>query len=238
MPSSTFQFKQFTIEQDKCAMKVGTDAVLLGAWTDCKKAERILDIGAGSAVISLMLAQRSEASIDAIEIDKASCEQAEENVSNSKWSDRINVIHSSLQNYLLSNPEKYDLIVSNPPYFVASSKAPDQKRSTARHTDTLPFSDLLHGVDLLLKEDGKFCTILPVKEAINLKALAENYHLFLTHLTRVRGRADKDSEKRWLMQFERSAGELKEDSIAIEKGERHDYTEQYKELTKDYYLHF
>lgn len=238
MPSSTFQFKQFTIQQDKCAMKVGTDAVLLGSWTECKNAKRILDIGTGSGIITLMLAQRSNAVIDALEIDKSSCEQAEENIKSSPWKDRINVIHSSLQNYLLKSEHQYDLIVSNPPYFIASSKAPDQKRSTARHTDTLPFNDLINGVTKLLTEDGRLCVILPLKEAQVLIDLAKESSLFLNKLTRISGRADKDSEKRWLMEFSKTSQEVKENKLAIEKGERHDYTEEYKELTNEFYLHF
>ena len=235
MPSQEFVFKQFKIIQDKCAMKVGTDAVLLGSWVDTSNTKTILDIGTGTGIIALMLAQKSAATIDAIDIDKNAFIQATENVNDCKWKDRICVHHISLQQYSDKINRKYDLIVSNPPYFVDSSKAFEESRTNARHTDHLPFTDLLNGVLALLKPDGKFHVILPTKESQVFCDLAEEQNLFLTKLTRVITRTDKP-EKRKLMKFEFTRKPVEEDSITIEKDNRHYYTDEYYQLTKDYYL--
>lgn len=237
MSNQAFVFKQFKICQDKCAMKVGTDAVLLGAWVNATTAKNILDIGTGTGIIALMLAQKSEATIDAIDIDSNAFEQVTENISESKWHSRIHAHHISLQHYAQRTDKKYDLIVSNPPYFVDSSKALEEARTNARHTDQLPFSDLLNGVLRLLHMDGAFYVILPTKESQLFREMAEVHELFLTKLTRVITRTDKP-EKRLLMKFEFTQKPLEEDSITIEQDERHSYTEEYKELTRDYYIAF
>jgi len=238
MPNQTFVFKQFVINQDKCAMKVGTDAVLLGAWVNPNGAKNILDIGTGTGVIALMLAQKSNAEIDAIDIDENSCMQAKENINLSSWKNRIDVIHSSAQEYSERAIKKYDLIVSNPPYFESSTKALGEKRTMARHNDMLPYCELLSSVLNLLDKKGKFCVILPFKEAEQLREMATGKKLFLTKMTRVKTRADKATDKRLLMQFEFEQKSFSENSVTIEKDERHDYSEEYKELTKDYYLAF
>lgn len=238
MPADVFEFKQFTIKQDKCAMKVGTDAVLLGAWTNCNEVRSILDIGTGTGVIALMLAQKSNAYIDAIEIDRNAYLQAIENARNSKWAERLNIHHTSFQEFVSIPRIKYDLIVTNPPYFVDSSKASDLERTTARHADLLPFTDLVSGVKKILAENGRLCIILPVKEGEQFRDLAETKGLHLSRLTRVRTTEDKKTEKRWLMQFEFRPKSFSENSIVIEKDKRHEYSEEYKTLTKDYYLAF
>jgi len=238
MPNQTFVFKQFVIHQDKCAMKVGTDAVLLGAWADPKGAKNILDIGTGTGIIALMLAQRSGALIDALDIDENACLQARENASNCPWKERINVIHSSAQDYSLRSAKKYDLIISNPPYFEASTKALEQKRTVARHNDMLPYCELLASVLNLLDSKGKFYVILPCKEGEHLRDMAAEKKLYLSKITRVRTRTDKTTEKRLLMQFSFEQKHFSEDSIVIEKDARHDYTDEYKQLTRDYYLAF
>ncbi len=237
MSSQEFVFKQFKVHQDKCAMKVGTDAVLLGAWVNASSAKTILDIGTGTGIISLMLAQKSEALIDAIDIDKNAYLQARENISECKWKDRIQIHHTSLQQFAINSKHQYDLIVSNPPYFVDSSKALEESRTYARHTDHLPFSDLLEGALNLLNLTGKFYVILPTKESQLFREMAEEQKLYVTRLTRVITRTDRP-EKRLLMTFEFVRKTIEEDSIIIEQDERHSYTDQYKELTKDYYLGF
>ncbi len=237
MANQTFAFKQFKINQDKCAMKVGTDAVLLGSWVNTANAKHILDIGTGTGIIALMLAQKSGAKIDAIDIDNNAFIQATENVNESNWKDRIDVQNISLQNFVNESTRKYDLIVSNPPYFVDSSKASEESRTNARHTDQLPYDALLNGVLQLLSPTGKFYVILPTKESELFRDLTQENKLFLTKLTRVVTRADKP-EKRWLMRFEFTPRTFSESSITIEKDERHSYTDEYKELTKDYYLAF
>lgn len=238
MPSTSFAFKQFIINQDKCAMKVGTDAVLLGAWIIPNGSKHILDIGTGTGVISLMLAQKTDAQIDAIDIDEEAFLQAKQNVSESKFSNQIHVIHSSFQEYAKTTGKKYNLIVTNPPYFEQSLKSSDEQRSHARHADVLPFEELLDGVLKLLDEKGKFCLILPTLEAVKFRTLAEKKGLNLSKLLRVKSRMDKNTDKRHLMQFEVKPSEFSEQTIAIEQEERHQYTNEYKELTKNYYLNF
>lgn len=238
MPGTSFAFKQFIIKQDKCAMKVGTDAVLLGAWVFPNGSKQILDIGTGTGVVALMLAQKTEAHIDAIDIDKNAFNQASENVSESKFSNQISVIHSSLQDYSKIASKKYNLIVTNPPYFEQSLKSIDEQRSFARHADVLPFEELIEGVIKLLDVKGKFCVILPTLEAEKFRALAQKKGLFLSKLLRVKSKVNKDTDKRHLMQFEFTPTEFSEKTIAIELDERHHYTDDYKQLTKDYYLNF
>ena len=238
MPNTSFAFKQFLIKQDKCAMKVGTDAVLLGAWVLPNGSKNILDIGTGTGVISLMLAQKTQAKIIAIDIDENAFEQSRQNVLESKFSNQIEVIHSSLQEFSKSSTQKFDLIVTNPPFFEQSLKSSDEQRSHARHADILPFDELIDGVLLLLEPKGKFNLILPTLEALKFRLLAEKKGLNLSKLLRVKSRVDKDVEKRHLMQFEFKPSEFSENTIAIELEERHQYTEEYKELTKDYYLNF
>lgn len=238
MPNQYFQFKQFTIHHDRCAMKVGTDAVLLGAWANSNNCNKILDIGTGTGIIAIMLAQKSGAIIDAIDMDKNACMQAKENVDNCKWKNRIKIHHLSFQLFHNQIKEKYDLIVSNPPFFDDSMKASEESRQFARHTDLLSFEDLLEGVLKLLSPAGKFCMILPCKEGDFFRNLAEKNKLYLSKLTRVRTKENKPEEKRLLMQFEFNRKTFSENLLIIEKDEPQSYTEEFKELTKDYYLAF
>lgn len=238
MPNTSFAFKQFIVKQDRCAMKVGTDAVLLGAWVLPNGSKHILDIGTGTGVIALMLAQKTQAHIDAIDIDEEAFLQAKQNALDSKYSSQITVTQTSLQHYSKESTQKYNLIVTNPPYFEQSLKSSDEQRSHARHADVLPFEELLDGVLKLLDEKGKFCLILPTLEAIKFRALAEKRGLHLSKLLRVKSRIDKDTDKRHLMQFEVKPTEFSEKTIAIELEERHQYTDDYKDLTKDYYINF
>lgn len=238
MPNTSFAFKQFIVKQDRCAMKVGTDAVLLGAWVLPNGSKHILDIGTGTGVIALMLAQKTQAHIDAIDIDEEAFLQAKQNALDSKFARQITVTQTSLQHYSNAATQKYNLIVTNPPYFEQSLKSSDEQRSHARHADVLPFEELLDGVLKLLDEKGKFCLILPTLEAIKFRALAEKRGLHLSKLLRVKSRIDKETDKRHMMQFEVKPTEFSENTIAIELEERHQYTEDYKDLTKDYYINF
>lgn len=238
MPGTSFAFKQFIIKQDKCAMKVGTDAVLLGAWVLPNGSKEILDIGTGTGIVALMLAQKSQAHIDAIDIDNNAFDQATQNVSESKFSNQISVIHSSLQEYSRVAVKKYNLIVTNPPYFEQSLKSSDEQRSFARHAVVLPFEELIDGVIKLLDVKGKFCLILPTLEAEKFRFLAQKRGLFLSKLLRVKSKINKDADKRHVMQFEFTPTEFSEKTIAVELNERHHYTDDYKQLTRDYYLNF
>jgi tRNA1Val (adenine37-N6)-methyltransferase len=235
MPQSVFHFKRFTVYQDRCAMKVGTDGVLLGSWVQVKEAKRILDIGTGTGLIALMLAQKSEASVDAIDIDRPSFEQATQNVQISPWTDRVRIIHSALQDF--KPGYRYDLIVSNPPYFIDSFKAPGEARNIARSAShSLSYEELLQGVVRLLQNTGRFCVILPFKEGQLFRDKAEQNGLFCNHLVNIKTGRDKPY-KRVLMEFSRREEELIEEELVIHYDERH-FTEQYKALTRDYYPAF
>ena len=219
-------------------MKVGTDAVLLGAWVLPNGSQNILDIGTGTGIIALMIAQKSSANIIAIDIDENAVIQAKQNVLESKFSNQINVQLSSFQTFANSATIKFNLIVTNPPYFEQSYKSSDEQRSQARHADVLPFEELLDGVKKILDIKGKFCLILPRIEAEKFTLLAEKKGFQLSKLLRIKSRADKDLAKRHIMQFEFKATEFSENTLIIEGGDRHQYTPDYIALTKDYYLNF
>lgn len=238
MPGTCFAFKQFSINQDRCAMKVGTDAVLLGSWIIPNGSKTILDIGTGTGIIALMLAQKTQTIIDAIDIDEDSVSQAKQNISESKFAQRIDVRLISFQQYAKTISKKFNLVVTNPPYFEQSLKSCDEQRSQARHADVLPFEDLLDGVINILDPKGKFCLILPKLEAEKFRELAEKKGLFLSKLLRIKSRTDKETDKRHLMQFEFVPTEFSEKTLVIEQNERHQYTDEYKEFTKDYYVNF
>jgi tRNA1Val (adenine37-N6)-methyltransferase len=237
MPNDFFAFKQFVIKQSKCAMKVNTDGVLLGAWVVPNGSKNILEIGTGTGVIALMLAQKSSAKITAIDIDKESSEQAKLNVEESIFNN-VEVLHTSFQALTQNTQDKFDLIVTNPPYFIGSLKSNNETRTNARHTATLPFEDIITGVKKLLNEKGKFCLILPTNEAAIFREMAQNKGLYLSKLLRVRTRSDRDTEKRHLMQFEFKETEFSESTLIIESDRNMNYSDEYKELTKDYYLNF
>ena len=234
-----FQFKQFTIHQDRTAMKVGTDGVLLGAWAPIhSNASHILDIGTGTGLIALMLAQRYPSlNITAIDIDKNSIEQAAENIQNSPFARYINTQHTSLQDYIPN--EKFNAIVCNPPYFVASLKCPDTSRTQARHTDSLSFDDLLLHSSRLLNPDGSLSVILPVNEGNQLIELAPKYGFSLTQLVHVHP-TPTSTPKRLLIHFVKKITDDRQQStneshLTIEIA-RHQYTPEYITLTRDFYL--
>jgi tRNA1Val (adenine37-N6)-methyltransferase len=235
MSNTYFQFKQFRIEQDRCAMKVGTDGVLLGSWASVNETNSILDIGTGTGLIALMLAQRSNATINAIEINKEAFNQSYENISNSKWNSRIKVHNCSFQDFYKTQINKFDLIVSNPPYFKNSLKPKENDRVQARHNIDLSSDELLLGVKKLLNENGCFCIILPALENDSFILEAEQYNLFCSKIVYVKPTLNKDT-KRIMLEFVFGKVNRIEDSFAIETDKRHCYTEEYKNLTKDFYL--
>lgn len=213
-------------------MKVGTDGVLLGSWIRVDEPNRILDIGAGTGLLALMLAQRTDAQIDAIDIDEAACSQAEENVQASKWKSRIRILCSSLQEF--DPGQKYDLIVSNPPYFIDSYMPDDEARKRARQASgTLTYSELLDGSMRLLSAEGKMNVILPFKEGSLFRDQAMQKGLFISRYTIVYSREGKPP-KRLLMEFSRKEGMTEESSLILH-GEGREYSEQYKQLTADYF---
>jgi tRNA1Val (adenine37-N6)-methyltransferase len=234
---SEFRFKQFSIQQDRCAMKIGTDGVLLGAWTPIENNPfSILDIGAGTGVIALMLAQRSNAEqIDALEIDEEAYEQSVDNFENSPWSDRLFCFHAGLDEFVEEPEDEYDLIVSNPPFYTDDYKSENEQRDLARFADAMPFEDLIEAAALLLSENGIFAVIIPFKEEENFLALAKAYELFPLKITHVKGNPTTEI-KRSLLAFGRNENTfITIDELIIETS-RHQYTSEYIELTKDFYL--
>ncbi len=232
-----FQFKQFSIQQDRCAMKVGTDGVLLGAWCPIEnKPFSILDIGTGTGLIALMLAQRSFAEqIDAIEIDEEAYEQAVDNFENSSWSDRLFCFHAGLDEFMEEPEDEYDLIVSNPPFYSEDYKTSNEQRDTARFQDAMPFEDLVEAADLLLSENGIFAVIIPYKEEERFIDLCAEFELYPVRVTRVKGTYDTPII-RSLLAFKRyELSTLSADELVIETA-RHHYTEDYIALTQDFYL--
>jgi tRNA1Val (adenine37-N6)-methyltransferase len=232
-----FQFKQFSVEQDRTAMKIGTDGVLLGAWTPIENNPfSVLDIGTGTGIIALMLAQRSAAEqIDALEIDEDAYEQATDNFENSPWNDRLFCFHAGLDEFVEEPEDEYDLIVSNPPFYSEDYKSENEQRDLARFQDAMPFEDLIEAAALLLSENGIFSVIIPFKEEENFLALAAAYELHPLKITRVKGTPISDI-KRSLLAFSRNEiATILTDELIIETA-RHIYTPEYIDLTKDFYL--
>lgn len=237
--SKPFQFKEFTVHQDKTSMKVGTDGVLLGAWCAVDNyPDSILDIGAGTGVLSLMLAQRSDAmTIDAVELDENAYEQTVENFESSDWSDRLYCYNASFQEFadeILAEEETYDLIVSNPPFYTDTFETSDESRNKARFTSSLSFQELLLGVSKILSDAGRFSVILPFKEKEIFLSIAKENKLFLNRFCSVQGN-ESSAIKRILLEFSFHVSEIIETHLVIETG-RHQYTEAYKNLTQAFYL--
>ena len=232
MSNDRFAFKQFEVYHDRCAMKVGTDAVLLGAWADVAQARRVLDIGTGTGIIALMVAQRSKASITAVDLDADAVEQAKENVLRSPWSDRIEVIHQDVRDF--SVDVRFDGIVSNPPYFVDNLKSPDHQRALARHTDNLSFRELLRSVDSLLSDDGLFSVILPSEALDSFWSLALEMKLYPCRQAEIMTKASSPV-KRVMLELRRKSGGYISERIALRDASGA-YSEAYRELTKDFYL--
>ena len=218
-------------------MKIGTDGCLLGAWADVDGSASILDIGTGSGVIALMLAQRSKALITAVEIDKDAYLQAAENFAKSPWQRRLTVVHSSIQEYIKVCEPKYDLIVCCPPYFINSLKTNDKKRRLARHTDSLSFEELLSGSLRLLAQQGIFSTILPSDIVPHFCELALIEGYYITTVTNVEPKAGAKPNRK-LLQLERTKKTCTNSTIAILDKEGKSYTTEYKELTKEFYINF
>lgn len=232
MPNPYFRFKQFIVFHDRCAMKVGTDGVILGAWADCKGANTILDIGTGSGLIALMVAQRSRAVIDAIDLNEEAVEQARDNFAASPFAERLRAYRISLQNFC---PErKYDLIVSNPPYFSASLKTPDPHRTAARHDESLTPEELLDYAVSLLSETGRIALIYPADNFERITSAAMNRGLFLSRKTLV-SPTPQLPPKRVLLEYSQIETMCSEEKFHIETA-RHQYSEEYIRLTGDFYL--
>lgn len=217
-------------------MKIGTDSVLLGAWVSIKKNPfSILDIGAGTGIIALQLAQRSNAEmIDAVEIEDNAYEQCVDNFENSPWGDRLFCYHASLDEFLEEIDDKYDLIISNPPFYSEDYKSLNESRDVARFNDALPFDELIESASQLLSDEGIFAVIIPRRDEDLFIKLALEVNLFANRICRVRGN-ESSQEKRSLLEFSFNNSSAKIENLTIETS-RHDYTEEYKCLVKDFYF--
>jgi tRNA1Val (adenine37-N6)-methyltransferase len=238
VPNSYFKFKQFQIDQDRCAMKVCTDSCVFGAYIDVTDAKNILDIGTGTGLLSLMVAQRSEAIIQAIEINADAQEQARLNFAQSNWPDRLILIPKSLQEYADSyNQQPFDVIISNPPFFISSLKSPNYAINSARHTERTFFSEILTFAQQHLSKTGKLYLLLPPSEAILFEKLALNHGLHLAHslqiYTQVGGKCI-----RHIQHFTFEVGKAKSDSLFIREDDAVHYTPDFINLLKDYYMIF
>jgi tRNA1Val (adenine37-N6)-methyltransferase len=228
-----FYFKQFKIRHANAAMKVGTDGVLLGAWVDCGNAENILDIGTGTGLLALMLAQKSNAIIDAVEIDKDAALLAAQNIKESIWHDRITVINEDIRDY--KTEEKYDLIVSNPPYYSTDIIAPDLSRAKARHTISLIPHELMKSVVNLMDKEGLFYVIYPYNVQEIWENAAKDFGLYKIRELIVKPNPQKEPV-RIISVFTFYPAETYSETMCIENLKRHDYSEEYRNLTEDFYI--
>jgi tRNA1Val (adenine37-N6)-methyltransferase len=235
MPNPFFRFKEFVVYHDRCAMKVGTDGVLLGAWTKVEGKANALDVGVGSGLVSLMLAQRNPSLIvNALEIDIPACEQACENIDNSPFADRISVQLQSLQAYAAGCERRYEAVVSNPPFFSSSLKSPSPSRTVARHNDTLTPEELISCSSALLSPTGSLSLIYPAECLDELLEYGRDHSLFPSRLCRVYPKANVPA-KRVLLELAFHAASCVESELTLEI-DRHVYTEEFRELTKAFYL--
>jgi len=238
MSQKPFKFKQFEVLQDRCAMKIGTDGVLLGAWADISEnTDSILDVGTGTGVIALMMAQRCSAQlIDALEIDEAAYEQAVENFERSDWGDRLFCYHAEFGEFVeeMQDEEKYDLIISNPPFYNSDFKSASEERDMARFQDALPFELLLEGSTYLLSEEGKLAVIIPKDQEQVFLKIAGNFNLFPEKITYVKG-TPTSAIKRCLVLLGAKPIKVIKDELIIEH-ERHQYTNEYQKLVAPFYL--
>lgn len=234
MANPYFQFKQFTVWHDRCAMKVGTDAVLLGSWMRVAGARRLLDVGCGCGLIALMAAQRCQGEVTAVEIDKEAAGQAGENVASSPWADRIHIMQADFRTF--EDERKFDAIFSNPPYFTNSLKCPDKERNTARHTDQLDFRTLMQRVKSLLTPQGEFSVVIPMEASAALKAEAVSQKLYLSRETRVFTKPGAPA-KRVLLAFTPS---MPDNPVLPQTLVMHprpgEYSDEYRNMVNDFYL--
>jgi tRNA1Val (adenine37-N6)-methyltransferase len=235
--AGTFYFKQFKVEDGRSTMKVGTDAVLLGAVADTATAAYILEIGTGCGIIALILAQRSNARIDAIEIDEESANQAVDNVRESPWHGRINIIHKSIQDFVKQTDNSYDLIISNPPFFSGSLKSPEKKRNITRHDDLLNFDELINASSQLMSQGGSLWIILPVKESGDFIKIAANSGFFVHYFMKVISKKGNKYHRVILQLKKTQADKILEKTLAILNNDG-SFTKEYMEVMTELYLDF
>lgn len=235
-PSVCFKFKQFGLTQERTAMKVGTDGVLLGAWARVDQCHRIWDVGCGTGLLALMAAQRSMARIMAIEIDEGAAMDARDNIASSPWADRITLVTGDANDIVTQPGLEPDLIICNPPFFANSLKAPDATRSTARHESTLGCTSIVALASRVLSESGRLAMITPADRHDDVMFEASLRRLLPLRITEVCSREGK-APTRLLWEFGRNASHVLRDRISIRNAENV-YTGEYKLLTSDFYLNF
>lgn len=229
-----FHFKHFSLNHDRSTMKVGTDAVLLGAWVEVKPTDWVLDIGTGCGVLPLMLAQRGIAKVHAVDLDEASALEAAENFQASQWSRQLFAFHADIRNFTMQCA--YDLIISNPPFFIHSFKCDADRRNQARHTDTsLTFSDLISTVRRLLKPEGRFVLVLPERESHGFLPLAEQGNLYLYRKENIIPIEGKEPNRVHL-ELRFSKPDSHHVTELIIRHENGTFTDEYQERVKDFYL--
>ena len=231
-----FHFKQFTLNQKFAAMKIGTDGILLGAWANCQDCKHMIDVGTGTGVIALMLAQKnSNAKIDAIEIDHDAIKDAKRNFETSPWKNRLTLIHKDFSKW--NNKNRYDLIISNPPFFKNSLKPNEESRAIARHVNSLNSKSLSKFAFTQLSSNGRVYLIAPIHQLNEIKIHFFENHLYPTRVCLVKPKPYKEPH-RVLLEFRREKIEPVVDTIVIENDTRHDYTDDYKKLTREFYTIF
>lgn len=235
MPNSRFYFKKFSVNQDKVGMKIGTDGVLLGAWVKGGNPKYILDIGTGSGLLAFMMAQRYPGSIiDAIEIEEMACQQAGENAMNSVFGERINVKCIDFNKFYIDEVKKYDLIISNPPYFQDALQSPSWQKNLAKHQKTLSVEELVKGVSCLLTKEGAFYVVLPHEHKSNLLKIALQNGLYCNGMLNIHSFEGKAIVRTVFKLEKRSEKLIKEELSIYSAGQQ--YSEKYKQLTADFYL--
>jgi tRNA1Val (adenine37-N6)-methyltransferase len=232
-----FQLKQFSLSDSNCAMKIGTDGCLLGAWADVTGTKNILDIGTGCGIVALMLAQRGKAKIDAIEIDKDAYIQAKDNFAKSPWGKRLTTIHCSFQDYVKTCRRKYDLLVCSPPYFIDSLKTKDAKRRLARHTDSLSYQELISIARRLLTDEGRLCVVLPFDKIVLFRELALIEGLYINKALNIEPKKNA-KPMRSLLELSLHNKHEPSETIAILDKDGKCYTKEYQSLTGAFYLSF
>ncbi|MEX0423768.1 methyltransferase [Providencia rettgeri] len=232
-----FTFKQFFVAHDRCAMKVGTDGVLLGAWAPVGGVQSVLDIGSGSGLIALMLAQRNAMlCVDAVELDSDAAVQAQENFIESPWADRLHVINQDIVSYSQLSSVQYDLIVSNPPYFEPAVACRDEKRDQARYTSTLTHDVLLESAKYCLKSHGLFCLVLPYDVGEKLQRMAESAGWFTAFRVNISDKPTTDYH-RMLLGIQLQETQTQVTSLAL-KDEKGEYTDEFRELIQPFYVKY
>lgn len=235
MDTRPFFFKKFALFHHRSTMKIGTDAILLARWVDVSKNDEVLDIGTGCGLIPLMLSQKGIKNADAVEIDTESYEEARQNFANSAWNSRLNAINDDIKSYSKNCEKKYDLIVSNPPFFFGDNIPQKVKKGLARHTNTLSYSDLLSAVKLLLKPDGRFALVLPSIEAVTFKKEAENQGFYLQKELKIIPIEGKESNRINMQLVVNQVDNIDAETFVL-RNQDHSFTKEYKDFLKDFYL--